>query len=229
MEHYSFTKLFFTRAGAYKGLLALVGLCVLCSAVGLAAQKHNTSSPAGASAVTPDLNSAKALDRLGALEADKKTRKISEKTLKDRLKNESDPRVRHRLNQALALSQASDTALVLMQSLQSDSDPAVRQGAAQLLGNYVQNSAVVNALAQSLEKESVPSVRYACALSLGLSNSFRALNALEKTIADPDANLRRQIAFSLKQLNTKRAQTLLKQLSRDKDPSVRAMAKDGQP
>ena len=54
--------------------------------------------------------------------------------------------------------------------------------------------------------------------------SFHAVNALEKAMGDPDADLRRQIAFSLKRANTPRAIVLLKKLQSDTDASVRIMA-----
>jgi len=128
----------------------------------------------------------------------------------------------------LVKNHASDLEKTLIQTLQTDPDAVVRQGAAQSLGNYSQNPLVVRALADALRDDKEKSVRYACALGLGLSPTFKAIRALESASTDPDADLRRQIAFSLQRhrvgANKKKAESLLKQLQKDSDESVRLMA-----
>jgi HEAT repeat protein len=112
----------------------------------------------------------------------------------------------------------------LVASLQNDKDPMVRQGAAQMLGNYVYNLDAVKSLVRALEKDSDAGVRYACALSLALSKTSEAFQALEKAAKDTDPNLRRQVAFSLHRHPAKKAQKILKQMQKDSDESVRMMA-----
>lgn len=132
---------------------------------------------------------------------------------------------RHRLNRELVASGLSEGGLELISSLQSDSDPVVRQGAAQALGNYTQNRVVVRALSDALKTETVPAVRYALALSISLSKSFLSMKALEKLAGDPDPAMRRQVAAGLKRQEGVRAQQLLKKLETDSDASVRKMAR----
>lgn len=131
-------------------------------------------------------------------------------------------------NREMSAINAPDAERNLMDSLMSDSSPIVRQGAAQQLGNYSQNPLVVRALAYALRNDLEKSVRYACALSLGLSRTFKAITALERALNDSDPDLRRQIAFSLKRhrigAGKVRANLLLKKLQKDSDPSVREMA-----
>lgn len=131
-------------------------------------------------------------------------------------------------NQDSTRKHLGDVEKNLIAALQSDPDAMVRQGAAQSLGNYVQNPLVVRALAGALDSEKEKSVRYACALSLGLSPTFKAITALEKASTDPDADLRRQIAYSLQRhkvgANKVKATALLKKLSKDADSSVRIAA-----
>lgn len=143
-------------------------------------------------------------------------------------KTESASLKRLRQNQDLAKQKPSEAEVSLMTTLQFDTDPMIRQGAAQMLGNFSQNPAVVRVLANALRDDKEKAVRYACALSLGLSPTFKAISALEKAAEDPDADLRRQVAFSLQRHRTGRnkvkAEQILKQLQRDNDASVREMA-----
>jgi HEAT repeat protein len=139
-------------------------------------------------------------------------------------KEENDPLVRHRLNQAMAENSLTNQGVELVASLQNDKDPMVRQGAAQMLGNYVYNLDAVKSLVRALEKDSDAGVRYACALSLALSKTSEAFQALEKAAKDTDPNLRRQVAFSLHRHPAKKAQKILKQMQKDSDESVRMMA-----
>ncbi|MCG3205659.1 MAG: hypothetical protein KCHDKBKB_02381 [Elusimicrobia bacterium] len=135
---------------------------------------------------------------------------------------------RWRKIQKLQRLPASEVETILIAALQSDPSSVVRQGAAQSLGNYSQNSVVVRALAKALHEDPEKSVRCACALSLGLSPTFKAIRALENAVDDPDPDLRRQIAFSLKRhrvgANKLKAEALLKKLGKDSDLSVRLMA-----
>lgn len=156
----------------------------------------------------------------GLIFADKKIKFVAPATALDRWN----------ANRDLAKREVSGVEATLIASL-NDPEPMVRQGAAQELGKYAQNPAVVHALSDTLLNEKAPAVRYACALSLGLSPTFRAIRALEKVAADPDANLRRQVAYSLqlhrKGQNKRKAEELLKKLRRDSDASVRTAAGEG--
>lgn len=135
---------------------------------------------------------------------------------------------RHHLIRELAKTKISGIELDLIGALENDPEAVVRQGAAQGLGNYVQNPAVLKALADHLKKENEPAVRYACVLSIGLSNSFKAMNVLENFSDDADPNMRRQVAVMLKRQNNIRSKILLRKLKKDQDPSVRQMAEDGE-
>lgn len=140
----------------------------------------------------------------------------------------NDALFRWKKNRELAVKKTLDTENTLIAALQNDSSAIVRQGAAQQLGNYGQNRFAVRALADGLLNDADKSVRYACALSLGISPTFKAITALERAMNDPDPDLRRQIAFSLnrhaKGPNAVRAGILLKKMRRDADSSVREMA-----
>lgn len=135
---------------------------------------------------------------------------------------------RRKANRELLLKNTSEGEKALIEALRNDPSGVVRQSAAQQLGNHSQNPLVVRALAEALRDDREQSVRYASALSLGLSPTFKAITALEKAASDPDPDLRRQVAFSLKRhrvgQNKRKATDLLKKLQRDTDPSVRAMA-----
>ena len=137
---------------------------------------------------------------------------------------EKDPLIRHRLNQALARSGLSTVVVDLLNSLKSDSDIVVRQGAAQELGNYTNNLDVVKELAQSAKKETDSSVRTACLLSLSVSQSEEATKSLEKFLNDNDPQIRRVVAVGLKRQNTISSKKLLKKLQSDPDEDVRAAA-----
>jgi HEAT repeat protein len=112
----------------------------------------------------------------------------------------------------------------LVASLQTDEAALVRQGAAQILGNYVGSPIVLRALTDALDKETDPAVRYACALSLTLSTEKTAFRVMEALTRDNDPNIRRQIAYGLTRNRSQQAKALLKKLERDRDPGVRRMA-----
>lgn len=131
---------------------------------------------------------------------------------------------RYRLNRLLAQSGLSEGGMALLGSLQSDPDAFVRKGAALSLGNYTQNPAVVRALADALKTETDKPVKLACLFSLSVLPSFQGMKALEKFSTDPDPDFRRQAAFGLKRQKSARADTILKKLEKDSDPSVRTMA-----
>ena len=171
------------------------------------------------------LKSPLAADRLEAVEMIQANNiPVPQEKIRAALSVEKDPLVRHRLNQILAENSVSGVEKDIIESLKKDPSPIVRQGAAQTLGNYVQTPAVVRALSNALREDSEKSVRYACALSLGLSDSFLSITALEKASRDPDPDLRRQVAFSLKRHTSYKAKQLLKKLKKDSDSSVRLMA-----
>lgn len=143
--------------------------------------------------------------------------------------SKENPTLKHiRNNQEFAHKNPTEAEFKLIETLETNSDPIVRQSAAQLLGNHCQNLTVVSVLANALQKDSDKAVRCACALSLGLSPTFRAITALERSSDDRDPDLRRQIAFSLKRhrvgANKIRAESLLKKMQKDDDVSVRMMA-----
>lgn len=200
------------------GLIAfLLLVCFQSPPVLLAAEK--TKSPAAS------LNSPKLSDRLDAVEKMKsKQSNVSPEQIRLSRTTEESGLVRHRLNQALVGKLLSGVELDLIDSLKNDPDPVVRQGAAQSLGNYVQNSLVIRALSDQLKTETEKSVRYACVLSIGLSSSFLSMKALEKASVDSDPNMRRQVAFILKRHTGFKPEQLLKKLQRDVDLSVRQMA-----
>ncbi len=219
-------KFIYTRAC---GRFVFAGLVCVIVCGGFASAKTPSSPKASKSAPVvrePNFDSAKSSERLEALETDKnKARKISPERIKSKLKGEKDPLVRHRLNQALAASGTDDVLQTLVDSLQNDPDPMVRQGAAQSLSQYSKNPFAAQSLAESLATEKVPSVRYACALSLSLSESAAAFAALQKAASDSDINVRKQIAYGLHRNSHKNAQKILKKLQGDKDPSVREVAR----
>ncbi len=138
------------------------------------------------------------------------------------------PEEQWRNNREAARKHTRDVDVQLIRDLESNSAEMVRQGAAQQLGNYVQNPAVVRALATALETDSAKSVRCACALSLAIAPTFRSITAYERVLSDPDPDLRRQVAFGLQRHlagpNKFKAAALLKKLENDQDESVRRMA-----
>jgi HEAT repeat protein len=202
-------------------------LVALVSNVALAQTPVKKASKKSAVAVSsPNFDSTKAADRLQALELDKRDHKISTKTLKERRLSEKSPLVRHRINQALALSDSPEIVVTLVDSLQNDVDPMVRQGAAQSLSQYANDPVAAQALAAALDQEKTPSVRYAIALSLCLSQTEVGLSALNKAAKDSDVNVRKQIAFGLRWNPSKDAVKILKKFKSDKEPSVRELAKD---
>lgn len=167
-------------------------------------------------------------DRRDRLEAIETIRGRSEMVAPEKIRAardaERDPLLRHHLNQAMAESGVNGVDADLIQSLKNDSNAMVRQGAAQSLGNYVQNPNVIQALSDGLEKDGDLAVRCACALSLGNARGIKAQAALEKSMGDADADLRRQIAYSLKRQKSARSIALLKKMQNDADESVRLMA-----
>jgi HEAT repeat protein len=140
-------------------------------------------------------------------------------------KHEKDPLIRRRLNRAIAVSAAEGMLGDLVASLQTDEAALVRQGAAQILGNYVGSPIVLHALMDALDKEIDPAVRYACALSLTLSTEKSAFRVMEALTHDNDPNIRRQIAYGLTRNRSPQAKALLRNLERDRDPGVRRMAR----
>lgn len=144
--------------------------------------------------------------------------------LRDAAKAEKDPVLKIRALQALAASDDPSAVADLLAALSSEPDPMVRQAAAQQLGNFVQDPAVVTALASGLDKDRSAEVRGACALGLALSDTPAAAAALEKAAGDPDPALRRQSAFSLGRHKSPRARAAVEKLRSDPDPSVRESA-----
>ncbi len=225
MKHFGFEahlEVFFLYARACGRLMFAFVVCLAAVNVSLAKSAPLKKTVAS----NPDLDSAKSTDRLEALESNKNRRdRFSSQKLKSKLKSEKNPLVRHRLNQALASADSSDALTALIESLQTDTDPMVRQGAAQSLSQYAKSPVVARALADSLSKETIPAVRYAAALSLTLSDSPEALTALEKAASDADVNIRKQVAYGLHRNTNKNAQRILKKLKGDKDPAVRDVAR----
>lgn len=217
---------YYARARAFGRVLSAIAIALFVTTAVWAESPRSSKSQKKATFVsTPDLNSSKSTDRLEALESDKKSRRLSQKALRDRFKTEKDPVVRYRLNQAIAQTDTPDVAVSLIDSLNNDSDELVRKGAAQNLGQFAKNSDVSKALAEALSKETVSSVRYAIALSLSLSESGEALAALETASRDADPKLRSQIAYGLHRNSSKKAGQILKKLRGDKDPMVRDVAR----
>ncbi len=138
--------------------------------------------------------------------------------------SEKNPLKRHRLNQDIIRSQEPGISDTLLESLKTDTDPMVQTGAAQELGNYVQNPGVVDALIAALKTNPSNSVRMAVARSLSLSKSPAAAAALSQAADDQDPFVRKQVAFGLKKHNTKESKAALKKLKRDGNKQVREMA-----
>lgn len=171
------------------------------------------------------LSSSRAADRMAAaVDVRRRRAAASEKSLRQAFRREGDEMVRLRLAQALAAQGGSDAAGDLISSLGGDPSPAVRQAAAQELARYVREPAAVAALAAALRRDAAAAVRYACALSLALSDTPAAADALEWASRQVDPDLRRQAALSLRRHASVRARQALQRLSGDADPSVRRMA-----
>ena len=178
---------------------------------------------------TPDversLSSAKKAERLAGAEQVRRGRGVaSPAALKRALAAEKDALVRVRLLQGLAASGAEGVVGDLIAGLERDPGAMVRQAAAQELGQYASQPAVVTALAAALRKDPAVEVRYACASSLGLSNTPAAADALDWASRHGDPALRRQAAFSLRRHTGAEAKKTLKRLQGDKDESVRKTA-----
>lgn len=203
------------------GLIAMLALLPLSSfSADKSAKKTTTEKP-----FRQAMQEASPAARLEAIKAYRAKRSgVTRDEFKAMRDGEKNGLVRMRLNQTMAETGLSDGGKLLIESLRSDADPMVRQGAAQSLGNFVQEPIVVTALAEALEKDSEAPVRYACALSLGLSKTPVAFAALEKAAVSTDPDLRRQVAFSLKRQDSKKADAILKKMRNDKDASVRMMA-----
>ncbi|MFN0117550.1 MAG: HEAT repeat domain-containing protein [Elusimicrobiota bacterium] len=165
-------------------------------------------------------------ERLGAMEAARSgLAPVSERKISQMILSEKKPLQKLKLQQALVKNDLGAAKDVLITNLRNDASAVVRQGAAQDLGNYVSNPDVISALGFALEKDQDMSVRLAAALSLGVArHSKEAFLSLEKFSQDSNADLRRQISFSVKQFHTPEAKKLLKQLRKDSDLSVRKMA-----
>ena len=173
------------------------------------------------------LHSADKNERLGASAAVQSgNTKATETQIIQIRDSETDPLVRHRMNQAMTGAQMTGAPAALVSSLEKDVDPMVRQGSAQQLGNYVQSPGVVEALAKALGRDKDRAVRCACALSLSLNLSPISFAALRKASTDSDPDLRRQIVYSLKRhqqgANKADATNLLEKFRHDSDASVRA-------
>ncbi len=169
------------------------------------------------------IKSRKAGDRHEALEQIRRRKgKISDAEMNSAFSKEKDPVLKTGMLRMIAATPGA--AGTLIASLKTDPSPTVRQSAAQELGRYARDAAVVAALADALKKDKAQEVRAACALSLAFSDTPAADDALELASRDRDPNLRRQAAFSLKRHKSAKAAAVLKRLKTDPDASVRNMA-----
>ena len=143
-------------------------------------------------------------------------------------RGEKDPLLRDRLNEALIRSQVPEISDELIASLKNDESVLVQVGAAQELGNYVQNSNVIESLGVALLKNPSRDVRMAAARSLGISPTLAAAEFLNQAVDDPEAHVRAQVAYSLKRFSDKKSEKSLRLLKRDSDLTVRKIA-EGDP
>lgn len=198
---------------------------------GSSAFNARISSPTAAllaekSEMEKDMSSSDANRRLKAAERLRhRSHGMSRTDLENAVQRERDPLVRTRLVQAVGSSGADPSVLSgMVRTLSSDTDPVVRQAAAQQLVKFPNNDAATDALARCIDKEAVAKVRYACVLSLSHSRSVKAMNALEKASKDHDPAMRRQTAFVLKGRKDDKTKKILNSLSKDKDAAVREIA-----
>lgn len=161
----------------------------------------------------------------GAKNSQKKSladRSVSE--LKADRKTETNPLTRRRLNRVLASKEGAPFVSDLILDMKNQPDPMVRQGAAQLLGNYARQPAVASALMTALINDANIDVRCAAALSLSLADPAVALVGLRRAARSPDAKLRMQAAYGLTHIENSKAKKILKRLKKDPDADVRDIA-----
>lgn len=172
------------------------------------------------------IKSGKVVDQLSGLEAARAGERVSRSELR-RAKDDRDASVRRKAIQVLAAEGETTVTADLINSLAQDPDAAVRQTAAEELGNFVQSAGVVAALSRALSQDPAAAVRYASARSLALSRTAEAIEALARAAQEADPNLRRQIAVGLGRHSSPQANSILKKLERDANASVREAAKGG--
>jgi hypothetical protein len=211
------------------GVLSRILLLVLAYSTGLIGALAAGESAVTAKTFDQALHSKNISDRLSAAQVVGQPGAVmTTKQMRELRNSESNALVHREINKTMVSSGLTDQGREFIASLQNDADPMVRQGATQLLGNYAYNKSVESALIQCLGSETVAGVRYACALSLGLSRSSKAIDALDKASTDADPNLRRQVAFSLGRFSDRRAKQIVNRLRHDSDASVRQMAGEKQ-
>ncbi len=212
-------------------IFAALTICICCllpsalyAAKGGAAAKGEAVSAEAEAKAGNLIRSKRAGDRHEALEQMRQRKvRISTADMNSAFSKENDPVLKTGMLRLIA--EAPGAAGVLVSSLKTDPSSTVRQSAAQELGRYTRDAAVVAALCDALKNDKAQDVRCACALSLAFANTPESDAALELASKDQDPNLRRQAAFSLKRHTGAKAAAILKKLEKDADASVRGMAK----
>jgi len=173
------------------------------------------------------LGSARAADRLTAAEEIRaKKTVVPSRKLRDSFASEERPYLRARLLQALAAQDESAVLPLAIETLQGDLDPQVRRMAAEETGRLAAEPTAQAALIQALAGDPSSDVRLVCAVALSRLENATVFQALETAAAqDPDAHVRRQIAYGLKHHASPRAAALRNVLRRDRDAAVRETAR----
>lgn len=207
-------------ARARYGMLPLAAFCMACAVAASAAQPERPARP------RPNLRGS-AAQRLEA--AEQSLRRVRGAAGADALgtaaARETNPQVRYRLLQALAVQDAAAALPALTRALGSDPSPIVRVAAAQELGRLDEPSAT-RALAGALSSDADANVREASAVSLGLHRSTGAVAALAAASRHADPRLRVHAALGLsRQPAGRERDSALDRLERDADAAVAAKAR----
>ncbi len=121
--------------------------------------------------------------------------------------------------------QAPEIALPRLGQALADPDPAVREAAAEALGE-LGDARALEPLAELLAADPEPEVRAAAAEALGELGAREAVPRLGQRLVDADESVRESVVDALAQLGGREAERLVRQALQDEDEDVREAAAD---